>query len=319
MKTLSQLQDFFYDEVYPSLGFLEKKRVKIFSELKTWAIGIFLGTLFLAFLTKDMLLNSSIDFAGVFFAAPIALFGIIYKIKTKDFVLDYKDQLIEQIVSFVDAGLSYSKSSSISEYEYKTSALFPQSYDRYKGDDFVSGKVDGVSIKFSEVHTQKKKKSKNSTYWVDIFQGLLFIADFHKHFKSKTVVLPDRSEALMGSFSHFFQSFSSRGELIKMDDPNFEKEFVVYGDDQIEARYILSPSLMENIMEYKNRVQKPLYFSFVGSKIYVAIDFSAELFEPKIYKKVTSFEEIKVYFQTLSMVIDIVKSLNLDRRIWSKV
>ena len=44
-----------------------------------------------------------------------------------------------------------------------------------------------------------------------------------------------------------------RGELIKMEDVAFERGVVVYGDDQIEARYILSTSLMERILAYKKK------------------------------------------------------------------
>jgi len=318
MKTLSQLQDYFYENIYPDLKYLEEKRLKIFGYLKKVAIVLSLLTIFVIFLLKDYIFNS-IDILIVIVMAASGIFMFIYKMEMSGFSSLFKDELIEKIVLFVDDKLKYSKNNYIREYEYRASSLFPQSVDRFSGDDFVSGSIDGVDIKFSEIHSEiKKKTNKGKSYWQTIFRGLMFVADFNKDFKGKTVVIPDKSEKLFGSISHFFQSFSSRGELVKMDNSEFEREFAIYSDDQIEARYILSHSLMESILEYKKLVGKNLYISFTRSNIYIAIGFNQKLFEPKIYKKITSFDEVSFYFKVISLTVDIVNHLNLDRRIWSK-
>ena len=49
---------------------------------------------------------------------------------------------------------------------------------------------------------------------------------------------------------------SSHGELVKLEDPEFEKSFVVYSGNQTEARYILSTSLMRRILDYKVNCKK---------------------------------------------------------------
>ena len=318
MKKLSQLQDFFYENIYPDLEFLEEKRLKIYKYLQKVAIILFVVTTIILFFVKDYIFNSP-NILILIFIASFGIFTFIYKIEMSGFSSIFKDQLIEKLVLFVDDNLIYSKNNHIREYEYRSSLLFPQSIDRFRGDDYVSGKIDGVDMKFSEIHSEVKKKTdKGKTYWQTVFQGLLFIADFNKNFNGKTVVLPDNSEKFFGSFSHFFQSFSSRGELVKMDNIEFEKEFVIYSDDQIEARYILSHALMQRILEYKKLVGRNIYISFTKSKIYVAIGFSTKLFEPKIYKKITNFEEVSFYFKVISMTVDIIKYLNLDKKIWSK-
>ncbi len=38
------------------------------------------------------------------------------------------------------------------------------------------------------------------------------------------------------------------GELIKLENPEFEKIFSVYGSSQQEARYVLTPTMMEAIV-----------------------------------------------------------------------
>ena len=318
MKKFSELQDFFYEKIYPDLEFLEKKRLKIYGYLKKVAIILFLVTIFFLFLIQDYI-SDWVNMLAFAVIIPSGIFMFIYKMQMSGFTSLFKDELIEKLVLFVDKNLKYSKNNYIREHEYRASSLFPQLIDRFSGDDFVSGTVDKVDIRFSEIHSEvKKKTNKGKTYWQTIFRGLLFVADFNKNFEGKTVVLPDKSEKFFGSISHFFQSFSSHGKLVKMDNSEFEREFTIYSDDQIEARYILSHTLMDRILEYKKLVGKNLYISFNRSNIYIAIGYSEKLFEPKIYKKITSFDEVSFYFKVISMTVDIVKHLNLNRKIWSK-
>jgi len=70
--------------------------------------------------------------------------------------------------------------------------------------------------------------------------------------------------------------FTARGELIKLEDPEFEKEFCVYGINQIESRYIFSTSLMHRILEFKRKWNTKIYLSFVDSKLYIAIGIKKE-------------------------------------------
>jgi hypothetical protein len=118
---------------------------------------------------------------------------------------------------------------------------------------------------------------------------------------------------------NLFQSWNKgRGELVKMEDPDFEREFVVYGADQVEARYILSTSLMKRIYDYKKKTGKTMYLSFLNDKIYVALSYMKNLFEPKLFKTLLDFGVIQEYYEDLSYAAGLVEELNLNTRIWSK-
>ncbi len=58
-------------------------------------------------------------------------------------------------------------------------------------------------------------------------------------------MLPDFAEKLLGKFGQKFQKSFTHGKLVKLENPEFEKEFVVYSSGQQEARYILTPVMME--------------------------------------------------------------------------
>ena len=108
----------------------------------------------------------------------------------------------------------------------------------------------------------------------------------------------------------------SNGELVKLEDPEFEKMFVVYGTNQIEARYILTPALMRKIIDFARKVDKKLCISFVDSKINIAVINEKGLFETNIFKSVVNFEDIQKYYENFKFVLDIVDEFSLNTQIW---
>jgi hypothetical protein len=145
------------------------------------------------------------------------------------------------------------------------------------------------------------------------------MANFNKKFKTETFILPDTAERLFGFLGKKLQEMtasSSRGELVNLESPEFEKLFVVYGKDQIEARYILSPSLMERIVSFKNKTGKNIHMSFVDNNIFIAISYKKNLFEPRVFKTIIDLEPIQEYYEDIKLMTDIVEDLNLNLRIW---
>ena len=70
-----------------------------------------------------------------------------------------------------------------------------------------------------------------------------------------TLLYPDTAEKMFGKFGQSLQSLNGKmahggRDVVKLEDPEFEKEFVVYAHDQVEARYVLSPSLMRRLLEF---------------------------------------------------------------------
>lgn len=153
---------------------------------------------------------------------------------------------------------------------------------------------------------------KNNVYRKPIFKGIFFQADFAKKIKGKTVVLPAILDYKIPALNQ------EKGELIKLEDPEFSKLFMVYGNDQVEARYILSTSFMANLVKFRKKAKRNIYVSFVENKIYIAVECAEDLFEPRLFKNMFSFAPIREYFEILQLMIGVVEELNLNRRIWSK-
>jgi hypothetical protein len=274
--------------------------------------------------------------AVVTFVPPVIVvlfFGIGYFRANRGYRERYKEEVVRRVVHSLNPDLSYSPYGSISRAEFETADFFRQDIDRFSGEDLVEGRIGETAIRFSEVHAEDKRQrgsGKNRrTEWVTVFRGLFVVADFPKRFSGRTVVLPDTAQRMLGGVGQTLQSLNfTRGQLIKLEDPEFERLFVVYADDQIEARYLLSTSLMQRIVDLRSRLGHELYLSFANDRLHLAIPSNRDRLEPipllqmLSYGRAPATEEavlarIGEYVTDLTTTLGIVEELNLNRRIWS--
>lgn len=110
----------------------------------------------------------------------------------------------------------------------------------------------------------------------------------------------------------------TRGKLIRLEDPEFEKEFCVYGDDQVEARYLLTSSLMERILTFNRKWNTTVCLSFRDSKVYIAIRMFKNLFEMRLFKSVVDYDFMEDNLRFLTLLAGIVGDLDLNTRIRTK-
>jgi len=320
MKSISELTDFYYKELYPSLEELEKARQEIISQMQLYG-----GMALTVFLLIELWLGQNFGFFHPFMLAVaigfIMILSIAYRWMTSDYAKDFKASVITPLINAIDSNLLYKAEFMISRHLFERSNLFQHSVDRYNGNDYVKGSIDGVPIEFSDIHAEyQTRDSKGRTQWHTLFRGLFLVAEFNKNFNSRTVVLPDVAEKTFGNLiGGWLQSVNlSRDKVIQLDDPTFEKQFVVYGNDPIEARYILSHSMMKRIVEFQRKLSYPLFISFVNNHIHIAIATEKDLFEPALFKSLLDYTQAMEYINTLRSTIGIVEELKLNEKLWSK-
>lgn len=310
-------------KITPVLEEFEAQRKK---SLKNWhvSLGIIVPIVIAAMVGIAAL---SPDETGAYFIpVGLGLFGgaISLHYCTASYKSRFKECIVRPIIESYLPGMRYEPTRAIDRSQYDESRLFLKGVDRYKGEDYVCGQKEQTPFEFSELHTEYKTTTHNSkggtrTTWHTIFKGIFFIADFNKDFNGRTFVLPDTMESMLGKFGQKLQSMNfSRPELIKLEDPEFEKTFCVYGEDQIESRYILSPSLMRRILDYKNKFGNQIFLSFYRSKVAIALSSGKNRFEPRIFSPVTDPSLVAEYLADLNLLVGIIDDLNLNLRIWSK-
>lgn len=129
--------------------------------------------------------------------------------------------------------------------------------------------------------------------------------------RGSVIVLPDHLEAKLGYLAHSIQSYKSKNgaRLVVLEDPGFEKLFAVYADDEVQARKILTPAMMQHIVRLQGKLGKDLMLSFSGNMIYYAVPFPEGFLQPsrtslkdkghfgQIYNTVNLLRNIPYYAQ----------------------
>jgi hypothetical protein len=262
-------------------------------------------------------LRQGLPMSFIMYAAVGFFFGCggLYYIITLDYRQEFKSILLSSILSCLNSSLEYDPKKGIDKELFMLSGIFKQP-SRYISENRVQGTVGKTRILFSQVCAYAQSETQRGEGL--IFNGLFLMADFNKDFHGRTIVLPDTAQNLLGSFGQTLQSLNVlRGQLIKLEDLEFEKEFVVYGTNQVETRYILSSALMERITAFQRKADSPVYLSFIGSQVFVAVSRKDNIAEPKMFSPM-DFCVVADYYTQMQLMLGIVEDLNLNTRIWMK-
>ena len=233
----------------------------------------------------------------------------------------FKEKLVPMMVKAVSPSLKYSPYNGLSRSYIEKIRLFG-AFDRCRSEDQIDGMIGRTAIKISEICLEKRHRSNDGKdSYHTVFNGVVFIADFNKHFKCRTAVLPDTAEKLFGKLvGNFFQqmNFSETGKLVKLENVEFEKKFAVYSTDQLEARYILTPLLMERLLAVQTAELSPIRVLFENSNIIVAIPRSGNWLEPPFFGAFDKLETLQQTIQEIISMVKLVEDLDLNTRIWTK-
>ena len=308
----------------PILLILDKERRVILYKVRK--LSVISVILFLVAFSYVVIIELEWDLEGIWwcvFILSYGLYNLLYHIRIKpleqDYQASFKKEIVTPLVYFFDKSFVYQAKARVFWDELEASDIFLGHIGlrgvEVEADDYVSGKIGNTAFEFSDIKLTVEGGDSTTT----VFQGLFFSIDFNKNFNGRTFVLTDYAERAFGLIGQELQSIISlRGELIRLESEEFEEQFVVYSDDQIEARYILSPSFMEKILELKNTTNNLIEMSFVKNKLYIALSKGKGSFEPKLHESIVDFNDIQTYYDDLTLVLDLVEILNLNRRVWGK-
>jgi hypothetical protein len=265
-------------------------------------------------------------FGSIFILLILGLLSYVLGKPEKVFTEDFKNLVIPKIVESLPGNAVYHAKGMIKKELFLSSELFPaQNIHSYTGNYLIEGNYGKGEYQFSQLEVKEKRESRSSgstsTSVNDLFKGLFYAADFNKHFKGITVVLPDHPRKLFGAFLgeqiNALPKFGNTS-IVRLENPDFEKEFAVYSNDQVEARYILSPALMDRMLNLQKRLKQDFYVSFFDNKMFLAVYSQYDVYAPFLFKPVNTEDQVKPIVELISGLIETAKELDLNTRIWSK-
>ncbi len=246
---------------------------------------------------------------GLFLLIPGVIITIIGASNFSQLSKRFKVEVLrDMIVSFVDNG-KFEPDRGLSQgIVYATEFL--KSADRFKSEDYLSGKMDGVDFISSDVslqerHVERTKNGTRTTY-VTYFLGRVFRFEFNKSFEGYLQVLEKGRPTK-----------NRRYKKIKLESVDFNKKFKTYCTSEHTAFYVLTPHFMEAIRKFEKNNKGQIGFSFIDNFLYIGINNFRDTFELKMFRELNqqTFNEFK---RELLVIKEIVTELKLNNDIYKK-
>ncbi len=285
---------------------LEEFRVKETGRLRRYGIRILAS---LVIMIVAIVLHSGILIAFLILVILWSL-GNSYNIfqKMSDHLTrSFKNHIIPELLEFLFEDFEYILRQRIARSVIEKSMIFPGHVSRVSGEDFMRFRIGDTFIMLCETTAFGYGDKK-------IFNGIFTVATFNKNFSSRTFVIHRKASAIKQVIR---KELLGPYKKVEMEDPEFAGTFTVLSSDQVEARYILTPSFMERLLQYSSKINKPITFSFVENRLHCAIPKFINLFEPALFGAF-DFEFIKKSYVPLKLYTELVDDLNLNVRIWTE-
>lgn len=227
-----------------------------------------------------------------------------------------KTEVLPRIVKLYDKSIRYKEVESEFDFSTINKLLDTSSITAKKITDTIKGNYKGVKFRLGEVRAYTDSSGSSSSK-IQVFNGLYGKFSFNKNFKHTTLV----------TFSDFFNpiNYNSlfKGGLtlenkIKLENPEFEKKFDVFSTDQTEARYILSTSFMERIMELETHFDGFVKVLFRNGNMYIAIYTFNDFFKVDAKRSLLDPDVLKAYLYEFGLLLELIDILKLDEKLWSK-
>ena len=102
---------------------------------------------------------------------------------------------------------------------------------------------------------------------------------------------------------------------IKLEDVKFDKLFNVFSDDEIEARYLITTTFMERLLNLKTTFKsKNIKCAFINNQVFFALSTKKNLFEfGNLFKPLNNIENIE-FFREFFSILDLIEYFKFNEK-----
>ena len=227
--------------------------------------------------------------------------GVWYLIK-KNFESKIKQKIMPTVCSCFE-NLTWSETLYNGGEVFKASGVVPN-FTSEDYDDIFSGSHRDVNMEIVESEFEIGSGKSRRT----VFKGVVIKLDMNKNFTSHTVITPD---------TLFHQSPVKDLRHTTLEDVQFEKKFDVFTNDEVDARYLITPTFMERLKGMKTAFKADkIRCAFYGQYLLVGLSTNKDLFS--LCSLVKPMDDAQQYFQMYEEIVSIVKLIDhfkLDQKI----
>lgn len=327
------------DKIEEYYNLLKKKKKNTIIKIVIFAIFLILIFIF-GTIGLDLVIQNGYLFQilGSIIIIIISFFSIIIKMHRELYKINEK--VIHDVIKYIskDEECIYSPNKRISAKNIQDMELFNFKTLKYNGKNAISANYNNNMMNFAdmEVYYYKDKITEQVQYDSEgrkytkiikdkikktIFNGCYISATLNKKIADHIYLIPNNLEDLViNSALNDYITYS--GNKLELENLEFSEKYRVYSDDEIQARYILSLKLMEQINKIDELFDGKKYIVFKeGKRFAICIqDFSIENLRKALlpFNKNSSKlnENLKYIFKNIYNLFDIYNILDLGNDVY---
>lgn len=308
MERIEQFRKYYNHTIHPELMRMERKRMRLIRLLAASAVLI-LGLL---------LFELYIDLAvlTLFLLVPTALYVGYLLYRIQQFRLTFKPNVMRLILDFIDDGvnfdpsypLQYDAKGSIDKQRFLASQIFKTQPAVYEGEDLIWGKVREMQFEMCELVVEEI--SPVGTGLDTVFNGVFLHATFPEKAIGRMIIWPRRYRTrLFRAIKEFDWQDGENVDDEVMNDA-FREAFMTYATKSTHVIGLLSPSMQNALVAYRQQSGKEIFISFINRDIYAAVTEEKDLLEPHIFRSNLSFELVKEFFEDINLLLQIAEDFD---------
>lgn len=316
MRSFAEFKALFDEDLLPELQSIKRE----LSWRNTLQFGIVIALAVILSVLFVLIAMEIVAIWAVVILSILLIAGAIWQVRKladrTDIQMRYKKTVNSKLIEFVAPRGEYNPNGFVPYKDFLESDLFKREPDFYGGDDLLTTKQDGVEVKFSEVKAAWEEqgediKGNDSSQWHVIFDGVFMVSSLRKSFPDM-VIIPDVSEGSFGRLGYKTKKANNQhGNFVDVEHPEFNNYFTAYAKDAKQAKKMISEEFMDKAVEIAQTIEEPIYFSFNGKKMYVAIRYDKPMFEFNTYlADITKPEKPFEIFKEMDFLVTIGASLN---------
>ena len=243
-------------------------------------------------------------------AAAVYMIHRAQKQQVKKCAFGYKKIVVDEAAEGLFDEYSYQAAEGFPRSEIKETGLIKMK-GKYASEDLVEGSCKNVTFRRADVALESRLTSSFH------FRGSWSVFAFNKDFSSDLqIVTKDFRVADTNANSADGIEFGTR-HRIETENEKFNKAFTCYCQNDSEAFYLLTPRLMEALLEADLLLGYPLMVGFVGNKLHFVIHSDRNYLEPptdggSLHLR-EEIEKVRCELKAVRFVID---ALSIDQEIF---
>ena len=230
----------------------------------------------------------------------------------------YKRTMIDRVAQEYFTNYEYLPDTGFKE-EYLSSYGIMSFGSDYSSEDMLKGVYNGVPFTRADVYiadttTDSEGNSSTTVYfkgqWLEIVPNKSFNTDLQ--IIQKGFGFTNRKKSI-------FTRKSERRHELETEDVDFNKRFQCLCQNDAEAFYLLTPALMQSIMNLSEILPYKMMIAYVNNSLHVLVDTHRDSMEPSSPKNGNFDRQIADLRQDMEIIVSVITGLLVDRNIYQAV